>query len=479
MQTVRARVYNSKNEEKFIFPEIERKIVNLENPAICLSGGGSRSYIICIGVFRSLLQKIALKDISYICSVSGGTWFAAILLYAKFTLRELLGESVELINEENLLNTNFSDDCPFMGKCINNFPVVNLLSDSLRSVPTHFVPQHVLKKVFLDNYNLSGKVPVLSKKMIKFNKKYNKVKSITPRPESPFWISQSSVLHSSTARPFTHSSLYSGCPVKTEKYGGNYVQNQGVGFRKTEIKSNQVNKLQVRKYAADSCLESIIACSSSAHSILSTTSEIEILKRTARNLTPKINMWSEDHGNKYQFIADGAFFDNTGIISLCARGCKKIISIISSTGILLSDEHLCTNHLFGIKLDFTYDHLRKQNKIFHSSEWNEFRHSVMEKARNKTFVYYRKTLEVLPNPEAGVNGNYEVDLLIIYLEKVDEFEEKFEKGFDPEYLGNYPNYPLFFSTEDTILEMTRSQINVLSTYSDWYVSKILEIENYF
>ena len=478
METVKAKIYKSYQDEKFIFPELEENLVDQYKLAIGLAGGGTRSFAICIGFFRALLRKIPLKDLSYISSVSGASWFMILLLYAKIPINQLLGQRFDRMNEENLNTNNFEQDSRFVGKCIADFPILSLLSTSLRYLSPQFAYQNILKKVFLEPYDLDGKIPVLNKTMVRLNRKFNNLNCISPRPESPFWICQSSILNTDLYKDgsasFVHTSMYSGCPTQTKCFGGNYVQNQGLGFRKKRIALDELNDVTVRSNSADSCAEAFIAASSSAFSIVGVKNEGNFLGDVIENLTPRLNLWGENTDNKIQFLADGAFLDNSGIISLVARGCKKVLSIISSEGVLHSSDNFSVAHLFGHDNFSEFSHLKHHLQIFDESEWTELRETVVHRAENKELVYYRKRMNVLPNWYAGVNGNYEVDLMLIFIEKIDSFDHHFDKNFNHETLGNFPYYPIFFSKDDDILSLTKAQINVTANYTEYYIEKIIE-----
>ena len=78
------------------------------------SGGGSRSYTSMIGYMRGLVSTGLYKNVDYVSTNSGGSWFNSVYTIAKtngFTDSELLGRSIELskMNLINLSAENFTE----------------------------------------------------------------------------------------------------------------------------------------------------------------------------------------------------------------------------------------------------------------------------------------------------------------------------------------------------------------------------------
>lgn len=482
IKKVKCKVYPTFTHGKFIFPEIEDGNVNPNNLAVCVSGGGSRSYAAAIGLFRGLVEQDLLRKICYISTVSGGSWFLSILMFAKNSLDELLGESVYDIDEKSLREKNF-DNPFFMGNCIIDFPFMNLLSDGMRrGIPKSKCYQYVLANIFLRRYHLEDKIPVLNDTSVYLNEKYNSLKCIAPRENSPFLLFQAALIDCANkeSSPFEYTQMYSGSRVPKKNHGGKYFQNQGLGCFKTEVKENKLNILKVKERNGDSCLESFIAGSSAAYTPIAMENAGNFLGQFVEPLSPELNLWTNSSNNNIVNIGDGAFVDNTGIIGCLARGCKKILAFITSNGIEDNPANLSMAHLFGVEdryrgIGWEY---RRKFQVFRTEEWYDFRKQINKKVKKQELVYYRKKFQVLENWDAGVNGGYEVDLLVVYVEKVPQFDKYLTKlnELQLQDLGNYPNYDLFFSARDSILGLTPTQVNIISTYSHWYMINILRRE---
>ena len=74
--------------------------------------------------------------------------------------------------------------------------------------------------------------------------------------------------------------------------------------------------------------------------------------------------------------------------------------------------------------------IKKNTHVFETNEWNSIYLELESKARNKTFTYFRRNLNVLRNEKIGINGNYNVDLLVVYVDRVEEFDKLLPESFD-------------------------------------------------
>lgn len=486
MDKIHCRIYPSFKDNKFTFPELDENIVNPNKIAIALSGGGSRSYASCIGFFRALFanDENLFQHTSYISSVSGGAWFLAVLMFARYSICELLGRSVKRINNENIQNENFNDYA-FIGHALTNFPFLSELSTALNcGIPNEKCYQYILAQVFLKRYNLENKIPVHNHTLKVLNKNYNNLDCIVPRKNSPFLIFQAALINSDIAvkgiTPFEYTQMYSGARVPHSKFGGLYFQNQGLGSKKQHINVGKLNVLNTNTKSGDSCLESFMAASSAAYTTPAVIHSNTFLGGIVEDLAPEIDVWNENSQNNVVHLTDGAYFDNSGILALLARGCKKILSLITTDGNCENPANMSISHMFGVEESYQCEgwDLRRKLQVFHRENWNEIYETLITKIRNKEPVYFRRKLQVLRNWHAGVNGEYEVELFVVYNEKLPEFDRHFCSSFVND-LGPFPNYPIFFSTPDSIVGMSKSQVNITATYSDWYLQKIIDLERSF
>ena len=492
MQHVSCKIYDTTDETgKFVFPEIQSNKVDPNKLAMCISGGGNRSVTVGLGIMRALHKKNEhfMEKLSYVAGVSGGSWLLCMLTFVDKSLHELLGKSVPLheITFERLIEENFGKDSQFIGKSCVDFPLMTLLSSAMRNgVPHHKCYQYMLAKLCLQRYGIDDMIVVENELNVHLNSKFNNLHNcIAPVEKRPFLICQSALMEEASIKTgttsFEFTPMYSGCRVKQKDYGGMYFQNQGLGSYKTKVKMNDLNVVSVKPSSGDSCVESFMAASSAAYTFKAIQSSGSILFGLVESLAPAINLWSEHNDNDMVDLADGTFFDNTGIISLLARGCKKILSIVTSDGVANSICHTSIANFFGAESaeSCEYSELTHKLQVFKKEDWHNVHKTISDRCKEKGPVYFRQKLQVQKNTFAGVNGNYEVELMVVYAERDKEFDTLLPNTLasgQVQDLGNYPTYSIFFMTPNSLVGMTQQQVNINSTYCDWYMSKIMSLE---
>ena len=189
-------------------------------------------------------------------------------------------------------------------------------------------------------------------------------------------------------------------------------------------------------------------------------------------------------------IGDGQHIENLGIVSLVARGVKKIICFSNpETKIFDEGANLIKNScqvdisdLFGIKNDCDTAKLKGRNvQIFNSSDYD-----IVFKDFRNTFAsggptFSRRRLNVRQNLLHNVKGGYQVDILFIFLQPSTKFlnsikNKKLRDGIKKDFLdfkfSKFPNYETIQANLlEGGLELTRVQINLLSSYTDWCIQQ--------
>lgn len=446
---------------KFQFPEQNNHSVDPNKMAIAISGGGSRSAICSTGHFRALRRKNTefYKRISYISSISGGSWFSSIFTYADVNIVELLGESIplEYINKETLTKTNFDIDT-FIGKIFNNFPVANrAIEGFFRGISPEKIWSYICGSLILEPYGLNRKTTSISK-----NENEN---NIFPRDGAPFWICTAAIMDNNNlengALTCEFTPMYSGLSTPQLKYGGLLFENQGFGCDFKELYSLEDSIMSTK--GEDFTLDMIIASSSAAFGA------------DIPNINLKTKIWgfvsNKDHDVD---LIDGGFADFTGITSLVARGCKKILSFVNCSKFDNDYNNIGISHLFepGDNPWYTYG---KDLEIFSKDSWYLLKSGFEKRIEENKTVYFYGKIPVLSNWKAGVNGGYEVELLIIPLFEHPDFQIPIDvNSCEFQELNKFPNINYIFALEDKILELSESQINLLSTYTDWYLTKVMD-----
>jgi hypothetical protein len=516
---VKGNVWNTLGQP--IFPElcsnfVSNKRFNPEGVSLAIGGGGSTAYTAMIGYLRALLELEispglnAFNSSQFISSNSGGSWFTGTYLFANgsnFSSTDLLGKYIEPsnINAATLANTNF-DNPIFMGQSIINAPFIDFMKEGIKNgIKTGFLWNYAIGKIFLTNYNLFGALvspnTYYASMMNNLNPKLPK--PALPPSNAPFWICNAALLDTNiiengvTQIQFTP--LYSGFPQilgsssNNTLIGGNWVDTYAFGclapnscLTNSGCKPTNLPLNVPKDQGGPLTLENMIGTSSSAYAY-DTLIISELLFGKSEKLDPIYNFWSPNNPgvNQLSFTGDGAFSDNTGILNLVSRNCKYILAFITPTSSFNSSETgFCSSSLlplFGLATQSKCPNiLKKSNRdsvqIFESSEWPSFSQQFLNKTQSGGPSYARAQLKVLPNAQNGVVGNYNVDLLVISLQPSSNFNsllptditKTFSKSIGP--FPKFPNYPIVGPNTLKLIELTKSQVNLLQSYTYWSIN---------
>ena len=210
------------------------------------------------------------------------------------------------------------------------------------------------------------------------------------------------------------------------------------------------------------------------------------------NSTPYVQKKSEFLKVQNTRLSDGAFADNNGVIPLLSRGVKKII-LFSNTGVhvnLYKDDGCDIMGLFGLASSSSCEAMGQLSlstvKVFNSNEYtNNVLPQFQATFNNGGPCFSRTKLQVLPNVIHGIEGNYEVDILMILLQPASKFlnklplETKNEITFvpltsikSPGLFNDFPLYATFFQNLNAgLVSLTLEQSNFLSSYTDWCLNQ--------
>ena len=216
-------------------------------------------------------------------------------------------------------------------------------------------------------------------------------------------------------------------------------------------------------------------------------------------------------------VYDSGMTDNSGILAMVSRGVKKIISIYSVAGSLFdegdndlmiygpcgplksntaSTPNFVYPFLFGAnkEADCTPDTAqggRNLNKIFDENDYPDFVDQLKTNFQKGHLPFARKKLKVQPNPLHGIETSYQLDLLVIVIDKSTNFYNAIQNPeLKNDLLKNYIAKPLMgagaipsvfplskskwasFPFVDTaVVGLTLAQSNLYSSYVEWCVSQ--------
>ena len=124
-------------------------------------------------------------------------------------------------------------------------------------------------------------------------------------------------------------------------------------------------------------------------------------------------------------------------------------------------------------------------KVFNSSEYTNVLNQFQNNFNSGGSTFSRSLLDVLPNQLNGVMGGYQVDLLIVLLQTSNNFLNNLPAAVKSEITynsltsltidGAFNNFPHFSTSFQNItgggIQFSLEQINLLSTYTDWYLNQ--------
>lgn len=497
-------VWNPKSKCNYYFPE---QCYTNNETGLAISGGGSRSYTATIGYMRAL-EKLDLFDkFDYVSSVSGGSWFASVYLYAN--RHNLLGKSVENITYETLNETN-KDMSDFMGNRLLDMPIVARMVEAKEAgISDGFLWHYGIGKFFLEHYGLFNKSWAKNTEMLDA---CNIDLSISKQVRSPYWLCNSSILFPRTElegiTEFQFTSQYSGFHyLLGDEIGSFFVENPGFGCYNPGLTKDKLYFLTVPKTQNTSIIRPLNYCtlelavgnSSAAYayedqllSALTKNSGSTVLADIT-NLNPVYNFWkpilSSSSSNSSSDVdnvrcssgplenvktetGDGGICDNTGIMSLVTRGVKKIVSLDNNAALNGSWQYLSLAQLFGTFKSSGYSDTEPNEdstQIFPSCYWSV----VIDQFKEHPYCHIK--LPVIENKRNGVKGGYELELLIIILQPSTTFNSMLPEDISSTFnqddgpFPNFPNYPTILANKDDILGLTLQQINLLSTFTEWSI----------
>jgi hypothetical protein len=492
---------------KYPFPELNphfnfgNHVPNINKVSISISGGGVRSYSASIGYFRALYRYGLINNIQYVSTVSGGSWFYGLYSYCSHVKEKtLLGNSLKPENMTlNKLEKYNKNNKYFMGHIFTKKDILEYLLEEFLNIKNDeidLVWNNAIGKMILEPYNIDFKNPIAMNKehANSILNRNQSIKKVLYSRYNSFWLCNTTLcdeLFPHIVVPLTplyggfHQKLYNNGNMT----GGTLVENHSFG---SEIEKQKDTSIETRDNVKT--LTDMIGTSSTAYATMLYKQSKDnnvlkyILPKDLTSLIPNYNIIG-DTTNSSSKLADGGFSDNTGILSLAARNVKHIIAFANIHNTIESKCQINILPLFGIfsencnKLDTLSPTGNFDVQIFNTGDYEKYIKPQFLKTKNDGGpVFARHTLEVIKNEKNGVKGGYEVDILFIVLAESINFLNKLPdeikneitdvplKSFKKHHgkFNKFPNYDVaFHNFEKGMLYLSLSQINLLSSYTDW------------
>ena len=444
------KVWLNIDDKNFIYPENNySQIKEKLDIGLCLSGGGLRATTFSFGCLRSLYNLNVLKKIKYISANSGGSWILAPLSYMDKNIdldiffdkyippEKITLEKIKEINQDsftNLLHSNLIIDDLIKNYCENT-----IFNDKY-NIEDFW--SKTMSEIFLKKYNLDKFDLVPSIDMTKLDMPY------------PIIVGTAYISKDIDIGNIEFTPLYYGIcnKIKIDEkttIGCNLIE--PIGFTSIQkkdqdknIKKINENIIEVNTLEPENVISipKIMGISSSAISIIQKYINNKINDILDFSFINYYDYNSSNYFNNNLQLTDGALFDNNALLSQIRRNIKKIIIINTfnfnseniSTDVFKSNLGNNLAGFFGVGtfddtyFGYTIEEYNKYRKIFDKEKWNDI---IELYKKNKNLINIK--LEVFENKYNGVRGNYEVELLIIFLEK-DDWIDKL-----PEETKNYIN----------------------------------------
>jgi len=522
---------------KIIFPELypnnfgSKRLFSPEGVSLAFEAGGRRAYSGFIGILRGL-NKIRINNLDafecsqFVSTVSASSWLLGTYLFANKTISRnlLLGSYIppENISMETLNNVNFGlKNNYFLGNRLVSADIKKYIDEGYANgIQPEYLWNYGISEIFLKPYGLNNKIISIKDTYADYIYKITGLKPITPNEDLPFWISNCALLHIQNNKMlgtaiFQVTPIYAGLPnLICNKYspfgfnntnidacvGGFFQNTYSVGSINPNLFSSYNNKhakdwesinVKVKipfyqnNYFGNNLftLESVIGTSGS--------SQASKFNYNANNVIPSFNLWSpKSNSTDFVPIGDGAYCDFTGITSLLSRNVKHIISFITCSNNIKENANpkihsdfcgLNILNLFGLNKtnlcnqnDPNFNE-SNNNQVFQKEDWLIFAKKLIDSIATGGPGFSRNKFNVLPNYLLGIQGGYEVDLLVVVINTSSQFNKLLPKSISDTFSNlsgpfpNFPNYPLINSNLNLLISLSKAQINLLDSYIEWCI----------
>jgi len=389
----RVKSWNVKADAKE-YPETD--LLTGTNSALALSGGGTRAYLNSIGSLKALLDLGLMDNLSYLSSVSGGSWANSAYTFFQesrtgISIEEFLGDIIEP-HELNWATLKSLDTRSARASPVNRDMVTVLLGNMAKGIPLGDIWAASVAQVFLEpagiylNDRVAWNQDLLAEQINRnpWLENYTFVlpcEGATICRNKPFSILNAAILGPSGAVPFRGdyylpiemNPIYVGSPQRhkftfqnTRKTNvdfsvGGFVETAGFGGIVRGIVEVAEGDFPPPFFglgpdAAEGVIDNVpvpsvpfslansTAISSFAPgSLLSSSGFLKPLDQLMGTLvdywSPVIERTSDPVFSTPVYVADGASVENNGLLALIRRGVEEIIVFVNSPLPLKSRSH--------------------------------------------------------------------------------------------------------------------------------------------
>lgn len=486
---------------------------------LCFSGGGSRALTAAMGQMRGLRALGLLDRVSYVSSVSGGTWASAAYNYlpAHISDDDFLGPVVQPqdITTDSLgtLPPNNLGQVPtqlsywHIGETIFELKEKYKYPDSL--LWQGIIGKYVLEPFGLWNQNLNGFPDRLytldqasAQSIIANNPGLTEEQFYLVQRPRPILIMNGSLVSNpgvkgSQLLPFESTQLdigvratFQGIGPNGRTLGGGVMQAFGMGSAWQKDLSN--DRAQVSLPSRLFSLGDIVGISSSAFAEI-----VQAKFPFLDKIDPVYQYWpvaAREQTQPFNYLfADGGSLENTGLAAMLSRGVPNVIVFVNSnTPLTQEDGEIVLDPqiplLFGLapsprKLRFNESHREevpnqdaKFTQVFPEDSYGEVAHGLWNANSAGGPAMYLQNVKTVENANFGV-ASYDVNVLWVYNTAVKDWYNLLTPDVQKvvNKTRNFPNY-------DTVLQLdlSASEVNLLADLCCWsLMSQVAMINKLF
>jgi hypothetical protein len=515
------------NGESYTWPE---QLAGVRNDVgICFPGGGTRAMCATMGQLRGLLSFGGLNGVDYISCVSGGSWASTAFTYyaaGASSDEEFLGPITDPADITLAGLSNVAEFSLGWGATQNLGDALDRAHDA--GTPNDLLWATAIGQVFFARFGLfDPKKPsyfsldaatvaqIRAANPSLANANFHVVRQPS-NYKMPYLLINATIDGPTKTAPYnpdrlvmvTYSPLYSGIPFQqTVSYpiekaraakaqisalvGGGFIQSFAWECDAPTAPAKDGSVVVGEPTSIFSLVDASGASSSAFAAIFEKIKALDGLL-PEQNYWPPVANGAQPAAQLFDF-GDGGNLENYGLLPLIMRGVKKVILFINTETPLdtyydpttnqAKEEDLDSNFppLFGVPVTSTFGGTQPDyNKVFATADYAPLVQEMQALKKSGQPIVVSKTHTILPNPFWGIPGGGTIDILYVYLDKVESWKSQIKDDWVKLQLelgdaGEFAHFPNYKTIDEnpldpfSLTELTAKQVNLLADLTCWVV----------
>ena len=486
------------------------------NNVLCLSGGGSRSFLLSMVIMRELENKNKINSFDLIGSVSGGSWANCMFQYGKYRSREeYLGKSIlpENLSQETI--NNISSNCVL--SCVNNNLIEyfenSILKESkninIKDLSLSDIWSKIINAFYLNSFSVDGNKFHLNKKkelteVLTNQPNLNEDDFILPQSKYPPALFMCTIAGPKSLSPYnvdknSNFTIYE----MNHKYSGIYYAPDNGNITYQNEKNNKSKKIEVEGYINSQAFNGFLQKDKQTvlldkkGSILDTISlsswapgsflDSLPIQSDDRDIYFEKNFINKKENNNFLFT-DGATINNHGIIPMVQRKVKNIFACINSkskfTYYIDKQNNYTTSNipidftfatLFGVITNSDLSYVSKKSNDFTNTHIFETKYfnkliDIMNKVEKKgNGIVCSIEVETIENKWYNIKAGNKINLTIFYNSLPINWYNKLDS--DLQQIVDNKNLP-FIPTKAA--DISADEINLIDSMTSWTINSYID-----